>query len=141
MSELQILLAEDNPGDTLLVEQALTEHGVPYRLHVARDGAEAIAFIMRMGDDGGTPCPDVVLLDLNLPKIDGTEVLAELREHPKGAAIPVVIITSSDADKDRVRTAELGIAHYFRKPSDLDEFMQLGAIIRAIAERRVQGPV
>jgi CheY-like chemotaxis protein len=134
MNLLQILLAEDNLGDILLVRQALDEHNVPHELHVVRDGEEALAFVAHMGEQNGVPCPDVMLLDLNLPKVDGEEVLSEFRKHPKCAHTPVVIITSSDAHKDRVRMKDLGIARYFRKPSDLDEFLQLGALVREVAE-------
>lgn len=133
MSPLKILLAEDNLGDVLLVRQALEEYNVAHELHVVRDGAEALRFVAQMGQPGGVPCPDVLLLDLNLPKVDGPEVLAEFRKHPRCARTPVVIITSSDAHKDRARMTELGIAHYFRKPSDLDAFLKLGAVVREVA--------
>lgn len=133
MNPLTILLAEDNPGDILLVEQALEEHRIPYHLHVVRDGAQALEFVGRIGAPGGTPCPDIVLLDLNLPKVDGSEVLAELRRQPRSAHTRVIVITSSDAPRDRERMAQLGIACYFKKPSDLDAFMELGAIVRGVA--------
>ena len=94
-----------------------------------RDGDEALAFLAQMGESGGVPFPDVLLLDLNLPKIDGPEVLAEFRRHPQCSSTPVIAITSSDAQKDRVRMASLGISSYFRKPSDLEEFMKLGAVV------------
>jgi CheY-like chemotaxis protein len=134
MNTLQILLAEDNLGDILLVEQALEEHHLPHQLHVVRDGAEALEFVAHMGESGGAPCPDVLLLDLNLPKVDGPEILAEFRKHPQCARTPVIVVTSSDAHTDRVRMGELGIANYFRKPSDLDAFLELGAIVREVVE-------
>lgn len=129
---IRILLAEDNQGDVFLVEQALQEHHVLYELYAAKDGAEAIEYISKMGTPGNPPCPDLMLLDLNLPKIDGSDVLREFRKHRSCLLTPVIVVTSSDARKDRNRMADLGVAHYFRKPSDFDDFMKLGAIIRQI---------
>lgn len=137
MKTLHILLAEDNAGDIYLVQQALQEYGILHELHIVRDGAEALDFIAGMGKAGLAPCPDVVLLDLNLPKADGADVLSEFRKHPECAATPVIVVSSSDARKDRVRMAELGVAHYFRKPSDFDAFLKLGAIVRDIVEAPV----
>jgi len=134
MKPLTILLAEDNLGDVLLVRQALDEHGISYDLHVARDGAQALEFIERIGSPAGVPCPNIVLLDLNLPKVDGPVVLAELRKQSQCAQTPVIVITSSDAPRDRERMAQLGITRYFKKPSDLDAFMELGAIVRGVVE-------
>jgi len=131
---LQILLAEDNPGDVFLVRQALEEHHISHELHVAPDGEAAIQFFARMGQPGQAPCPDVLLLDLNLPKIKGPEVLAGLRQHPKCADTPVIVVTSSNALKDRARMAGLGVAAYFCKPVDFEAFMQLGALVRKTAK-------
>ena len=133
---LHIFLAEDNPGDVLLVEQALEEHRIEHQLRVVRDGEEAIRVVVRMGEPGGEPCPDILLLDLNLPKADGLQVLREFRKHPGCSRVPVIVVTSSDAPQDRARGAALGISHYFRKPSDFDSFMQLGAVIRDAVARR-----
>jgi CheY-like chemotaxis protein len=129
---LNILLAEDNLGDVLLVQQALDEFHVEAELHVVRDGAEAIDFLSRMGSPGYAPCPNVMLLDLNLPKVDGPEVLREFRRRPDCAHTPVVVISSSDSPKDRARTAELGISRYFKKPSELGAFLQLGAVVMEV---------
>lgn len=128
----QILLAEDNPGDVLLVQQALEDYNVQYQLHIVHDGAAAIEFIGHMGKAGSVPCPDLMLLDLNLPKVKGPEILREFRNHPECAETPVIVVTSSDAEKDRAQTALLGISEYFRKPSDFDAFMQLGALVRKV---------
>lgn len=133
---LQILVAEDNPGDVFLIRRALAEHNIPHELHVAHDGEEAIEFVAKVGQPGGVPCLDLLLLDLNLPKADGPQVLAELRKHPECAATPVVVVTSSDAAKDRERMAELGISRYFRKPSDLESFMKLGSVVREVLENQ-----
>jgi CheY-like chemotaxis protein len=129
---LQILLAEDNQGDVLLVQQALEEHHIPHELHVVADGEEALRFVAHMGKTGEAPCPDVLLLDLNLPKTDGPQVLNEFRRHPECAHVPVIVVTSSDLPKDRAHIDALGVSCYFRKPTDLDAFLQLGAIVRKV---------
>jgi CheY-like chemotaxis protein len=134
MNPVRILLAEDNPGDVLLVKDALTSHKIPHELHVVKDGDEALAFIENMGEPDGIPCPDVMLLDLNLPKVDGPEVLTRFRKHPECSQTPVIVITSSDAHRDRQRMAQFGIARYFRKPSDLNEFLKLGAVVLEVVE-------
>ena len=132
MRLLHILLAEDNRGDVLLVRQALQEHHIEHELHVVRDGQQALDYVVRMGKPGGDPCPDVILLDLNLPKADGPTVLAEFRQHPECARVPVIVVTSSGAERDRSRTKALGISHYFQKPSDYNDFMQLGALVKDV---------
>jgi CheY-like chemotaxis protein len=134
---LNILLAEDNPGDVLLVRRALEAHHVAHELHVVRDGGEALDFVARMGQPEGPPCPDVMLLDLNLPKADGSQVLTEFRKHSVCRDTPVIVVTSSDAAKDRRQMAELGVAHYFRKPTDLDAFLKLGAIVGEVVEASI----
>lgn len=133
---LQILLAEDNRGDVLLVQQALAEHHVRYELHVVQDGEEALRYIAQMGKPGGAPCPDVLLLDLNLPKVEGQQVLTEFRKHPRCAQTPVIVVSSSDAPRDRARIGELGVSRYFRKPSDLDDFMKLGGVVREVVSEQ-----
>jgi CheY-like chemotaxis protein len=132
---LQILLAEDSPGDVFLVQQALAEHEIIHTLHVVRDGDEALMFLAGMGEQNELPCLDLLLLDLNLPKVDGTQVLREFRKHPACMETPVIVITSSDAPKDRRRIELLGANAYFRKPSDLDEYMTLGAIIKEVVHK------
>jgi CheY-like chemotaxis protein len=129
---LNILLAEDNRGDVLLVRQALDEHHIRHKLYVVQDGAEAIRFIEQMGQPDSAPCPDLMLLDLNLPKAEGQQVLAEFRKHPACAHTPVIVVSSSDAPRDRARIGALGVTRYFRKPSELDEFMKLGGVVRDV---------
>lgn len=129
---LHVLLAEDNPGDTLLVNEALQQHGFEYVLHVIEDAEKAPLFLERVGKSPETPCPDVMLIDLNLPKASGYEVVQMFKEHPECSKALLIIMTSSDAPKDRQMAVQLGAAHYFRKPSDLDEFMDLGRIIREL---------
>ena len=133
---LHILLAEDNFGDVLLVERALTEHQVDHELHVVKDGDEALQFLDRMGEAGEPPCPDVLLLDLNLPKVEGPQVLQQFRKHSACAQTPVIVVTSSDAPRDRRRVEALGATAYFRKPSELSEFMRLGALVKELADGR-----
>lgn len=130
MPLLHILLAEDNRGDVLLIRQALQEYSIRHELHVVHDGAQAIEFIERMGRWDEVPCPDLMLLDLNLPKFEGQQILAAFRKRPECATTPVIVVSSSDAPRDKARIAEYGVAHYFRKPSELDEFMKLGAMVR-----------
>jgi chemotaxis family two-component system response regulator Rcp1 len=127
-----ILLAEDNPGDVLLVQKALWKYHVLHQLHVVHDGAEALAWVSHIGEPGGTPQPDLLLLDLNLPKVDGRQILSEFRKHPGCSESPVIAVTSSDAPRDRARMDELGVARYFRKPMEYDAFLQLGAVVRDV---------
>jgi CheY-like chemotaxis protein len=127
---MHILLAEDNRGDIFLVRHALHEHHIEHELHVVQDGKEAFDFFAGMGKPGGPPCPDVMLLDLNLPKEDGSRVLGEFRKYSCCAQVPVIVVTSSDAPEDRARMAALGIFCYFRKPKDFDAFMELGVAVR-----------
>ncbi|MBV8068760.1 MAG: response regulator [Acidobacteriaceae bacterium] len=129
---LQVLLAEDNPGDTLLVNEALQQHGFQYELHVIEDADKAFTFLERVGKSPDAPCPDVMLIDLNLPKASGYEVVQMFKKHPECAGALLVIMTSSDAPRDRQMAAELGAAHYFRKPSDLDAFLDLGRILKEL---------
>jgi CheY-like chemotaxis protein len=130
---VNILVAEDNLGDLLLIQRALEEHEVVHEMHVVRDGSGALAFVERMGrPEEAIPCPDVFLLDLNLPKIDAPEILNELRKHAACAQIPVIAVTSSDTPKDRAQMAEFNVARYFRKPSHLEAFLQLGAVVREV---------
>jgi CheY-like chemotaxis protein len=129
MKRLDILLAEDNLGDVFLVQEALHAHHIEHFLRVIRDGEEAMHYLGRMGSASDAPCPDVFLVDLNLPGVDGYEILEQFRSHPRCRSVPVVIITSSDAPLDRAKARQLGVNAYFRKPSDLTEFLKLGAIV------------
>jgi chemotaxis family two-component system response regulator Rcp1 len=130
--KLRILLAEDNRGDVLLVRRALDLHHLEYELHVVKDGEEALDFVAHMGEPGYAACPDLMLLDLNLPKADGGQVLREFRSHPQCEQTPVVVITSSDSLKDHALVSALGVSRYFRKPMDFDDFMRLGQVVREV---------
>jgi CheY-like chemotaxis protein len=134
-SPCQIILAEDNPADVGLVRHALREHQVECNLHVIDDGEEVLSFISKVDLDAKIPCPDLLLLDLHLPKRDGREILKHLRASERCWRTPVVVLTSSDSPADR-RDAETSAAiHYFRKPCSLEEFMQLGFIVRTVINR------
>jgi CheY-like chemotaxis protein len=135
MDLLKVLLAEDNRGDVFLVRAALKEHHIDHELMVVADGARAINYIERIGAPDA-PCPDVFLLDLNLPKADGHQVLEHFRAHPMCQTTPVIVVTSSDTPSDRQRAQHLGAARYFRKPSEIDEFLQLGAVIKEVVARQ-----
>ena len=139
MKAIHVLVAEDNEGDVFLVEEALRFHKLEFQLHVAADGLAAIRYIENLGHTPEAACPDVLLLDLNLPKVDGHDILNALRAHPRCSKVPVIIVTSSDAPKDRRRAELLGVTHYFRKPSDLAEFMALGAVVREAISRQPDG--
>ncbi len=133
---LQVLLAEDNAGDVFLVEEALRAHSMNCVLRVVRDGDEAEEYLGRVGTVPEVPCPDVFLLDLNLPSGDGHELLEKFRAHPQCTAVPVVVVTSSDAPRDRARAERSGADAYFRKPSNLNEFMELGAVVARVVKAR-----
>jgi chemotaxis family two-component system response regulator Rcp1 len=136
VSAIHILLVEDNRADVLLVREALDEHGLEYELHLVADGAEAVQFIRQMGAGGARPCPDLMLLDMNLPKADGPEVLSVFRRHPDCGRTPVIVISSSDLPRDRELMGSFGVHHYFKKSNDFDEFMQLGAVVRQAMESK-----
>ena len=124
-----ILLVEDNPADVMLLREAFIEHQVTCEVLVLTDGERAIDHIEAI-DSWGADCPDIVILDLNLPKRPGSEVLERLRRSFRCGQAPVVILSSSDAPKDRNEAARLGATRYIRKPSRLDEFLQLGGIFK-----------
>jgi DNA-binding response OmpR family regulator len=126
----RVLLVEDNAADVELVREALAEAKLPHVLDVAIDFEEARNYIDNIG--GRFPCPDVLLMDLNLPKGSGLDLLRILRAKPKHGDLPVIVVSSSNASSDRVRAAQLGVTHYFRKPADIDEFMKLGGLVNSI---------
>jgi CheY-like chemotaxis protein len=124
-----ILLVEDNPGDVGLTLEALKEGKVLNELHVAQDGVEALAFLQHKGQYSNSPYPDIILLDLNLPRMDGRELLAHIKEDPLLKRIPVVVLTTSKAEEDIVKSYELHANCYITKPVGLDQFIQ---IIRSV---------
>jgi chemotaxis family two-component system response regulator Rcp1 len=122
---IEILLVEDNPGDARLAQEALKESKVHNNLHHVVDGVEAMRFLRREGAYAGVPVPDLVLLDLNLPRKDGREVLAEIKENPELRVVPVVVLTTSAAERDLVKTYGLHANAYVVKPIDLDRFIEI----------------
>lgn len=122
MEPIQILLVEDNPGDVRLTREALKESKMHNTLHVASDGVEALRFLRGEGEYKGSPRPDIILLDLNLPRKDGREVLAEIKADESLRRIPVVILTTSDDEHDILRSYDLHANCYITKPLDLRQF-------------------
>ena len=120
---VEILLVEDNPGDFRLTQEALHEGKVYNNLHWAKDGVDALDFLKRRGKHANAPRPDIILLDLNLPKKDGREVLSEIKQDDDLKAIPVVILTTSQAEEDVLRSYDLHANCYVTKPVDLEKFI------------------
>jgi len=128
---VEILLVEDNPGDVRLTVEAFIEGKVRNNLSVVADGVEALAFLRREGKYADAARPDLILLDLNLPKKDGREVLAEIKEDPNLRRIPVVVLTTSQEEKDILQAYDLRTNAYITKPVDLDQFL---TVVRSIED-------
>lgn len=126
---MEVLLVEDNPGDVLLTREALRESKLAVNLNVVGDGEAALAFLRREPPHAQAPRPDLVVLDLNLPRKDGRQVLAEIKASPTLRCIPVVILTSSLAEEDIIRAYHLNANCYIQKPLDLDQFVK---VVRSI---------
>ena len=131
-TRLSLLIVEDNPADVFLVREALEQEGLNCRLQVASDGEQAIHIIDQVDSDARARCPDLLLLDLNIPRRSGDEVLERLRDSRRCSKIPVVIMTSSGSSEDQNRAMRLGATEYFRKPSNLAEFLKIGALLRSV---------
>ena len=132
LSSCRIVLAEDNPADIGLVRRALREHAIHCDLRVISDGEEVVSFIKGLDRDSELPCPDLLLLDMHLPKRDGNEVLKHLRASERCGRTPVVLFTSSDPAWALQNAEGNGATHYFQKPSSLEKFMQLGTVIKEV---------
>ncbi|MBF0558927.1 MAG: response regulator [Nitrospirae bacterium] len=126
---VEILLVEDNPGDRRLAIEVFKDCKICNHINIARDGVEAMALLRREGDYASAPRPDLVLLDLNLPRKDGREVLAEIKQDPSLKNIPVVIMTTSESDQDILKSYNLGANCYITKPIDLDQFIKVVHVI------------
>ena len=126
---IQILLVEDSPGDVRLTQEVLRDARIANQLHVVGDGEAAMAFLRREGEYADCPRPDLVLLDLNLPRKDGREVLAELHSDPELKVVPVIVLTTSEAEQDILHSYQLAANAYITKPIDLSEFI---AVVRSI---------
>ncbi|GAA2728362.1 response regulator [Actinocorallia aurantiaca] len=120
---IEVLLVEDDPGDELMTREAFETNKIGNRLHVVRDGAEALDFLFRQGDHADAVRPDLILLDLNLPKRDGREVLEQIKTTPELSMIPVVVLTTSSAEEDILRSYHLHANAYVTKPVDFDQFI------------------
>jgi chemotaxis family two-component system response regulator Rcp1 len=127
----EILLVDDNPADIDLMSEVLANSKRHFHVNVANDGAKAISFLRRQGEYATAPSPDLVVLDLNLPRKDGREVLSEVKADPTLAKIPVVIFTTSQANSDVTRSYELGANCYLRKPGNLPDFV---AVVQSMAD-------
>ncbi|MEU0357437.1 response regulator [Streptomyces cyaneofuscatus] len=128
---IEVLLVEDDPGDELMTREAFEDNKIRNTLHVVRDGQEALDFLYRRGEYPDAPRPDLVLLDLNLPKYDGRQVLEQIKGDPELSLIPVVVLTTSSAEEDILRSYKLHANAYVTKPVDLDQFI---AAVRQIDE-------
>jgi CheY-like chemotaxis protein len=122
---VDVLLVEDDPGDVLMTREAFEHHKIRNALHVVNDGEQALQFLRQTGEYAGAPRPGLILLDLNLPRRDGLEVLAELKEDPGLRVIPVVILTTSQAEEDILRSYALHANAYVSKPVDFERFMDV----------------
>jgi CheY-like chemotaxis protein len=131
-SPLHVFLVEDNAADAFLVNEALRCANLDFKLRRAADGETAIRALREIERDG--PPADVILLDLNLPRVSGHELLAHIRRSEFLRNTPVIVLTSSDSPDDRRRVAALGVSHYFRKPSEYTDFLELGNIIGRVCD-------
>jgi chemotaxis family two-component system response regulator Rcp1 len=125
----RIVLVEDAEPDVILVREALESNHLTFDLHVLEDGEQAVEYLERLDRDGTDTPPHLFLLDLNLPRKSGDQVLQRLRQSPKWNHIPVVILTSSDSPRDKAKASQYQVTEYFRKPSRLEEFMKLGVLV------------
>ena len=125
MTVIDVLLVEDDPGDALMTQEAFEHHKIRNTLHVVKDGVEALAFLRREGEFADAPRPGLILLDLNLPRKDGREVLAEVKADAELRHIPVVVLTTSDAEEDILRSYDLHANAYVTKPVDFERFVEV----------------
>jgi CheY-like chemotaxis protein len=131
LQPIEVLLVEDDPGDELMTREAFDEHKISNRLHIVRDGEEALDFLFHRGEYTHAPKVDLILLDLNLPKYDGRQVLERVRADPDLTHVPVVILTTSSSEEDILRSYKLHANAYVTKPVDVNDFI---AAVRQIDE-------
>lgn len=122
---IEVLLVEDDPGDVLLIREAFEFNKVHNNLNVVSDGEQALAYLRREGEHAGSSRPDLVLLDLNLPRKDGREVLAEVKQDPDLRTIPIVVLTTSEAEEDVLKSYQLHANAYVTKPVDFERFVSI----------------
>ena len=123
--QIEVLLVEDDPGDVMMTREAFQDYKLHNELHVVSDGAEAMAFLRQEGEYAGRPRPDLVLLDLNLPRMDGRQVLEAIKSDPELASIPVVVLTTSENEDDVLRSYSLHANAYVTKPVDFQRFIEV----------------
>jgi CheY-like chemotaxis protein len=126
---IEVLLVEDDPGDVLMTQEAFADYKIANRLSVVTNGEDAIAYLRKQGEYADAPTPDLVLLDLNLPRRDGREVLRDVKADPELRRIPIVVLTTSDANEDVLASYDLHANAYVRKPVDFEQFVEA---VRAI---------
>ena len=129
-----VLIVEDNEGDVFLIQEAIHRVDLPVALHVVNDGEQAVRFFEQVDEDMAMACPALVILDINLPKKQGGEVLKQMRQSPRCGNVAVIAVSSSDSLRDREQMKSLGANSYFKKPSGYEEFMRLGEIVRILLE-------
>lgn len=133
-------MVEDNRGDIFLIREALQAANLDADLHIVQDGEKAVRFFEEVDHDDSLPCPGLVIMDLNLPKRQGGEVLELMRKSRRCANALAIVVTSSDSEKEREAMAKLGVREYFRKPSQYEDFMKLGEVVkRLLTEAAVKG--
>jgi chemotaxis family two-component system response regulator Rcp1 len=125
-----VLLVEDNPTDAFVIKWVVEECGLDFRIRIMSDGQDALTYLQELERDKTVPCPALVILDLNLPKVSGLEVLQKLRGESRCRNTPVIVVSSSSAESDRRNSRALGAEEYFEKPNDLDAYAALGKIIK-----------
>ena len=134
-----VLLVEDNPTDIFVIKEAIERSGLSVNLHLARDGQEALLYLNDLARNEKPSCPELVLLDLNLPKVGGIEVLRHLRNSSPCSRTPVIVVTSSTAEVDRAAVRNLGAEAYFLKPTTLSAYMELGQVVARFLRRPEKG--
>jgi CheY-like chemotaxis protein len=132
----EVLLVEDNRPDAALIRDALKRERLEVRVREFADAETVAGYLQRMGTAPDFPCPEVVIMDLNLPRGDGLDLLKQIRTHPECGKVPVVVMSSSDSPKDRSAAENLGNTMFFRKPLDLDAFLGIGKIVRQILQEK-----
>jgi len=138
--KFHILIVEDNPGDIYLLRRALEQAGVNCELTVIEDGGKAVTFVREYGQKPGSHAVDLAVLDLNLPKDDGVDILQTMRASPAFAHVPAVVLSSSSSPRDLEKVQESGVKRYLTKPEDLDQFLCLGETLKdLLAESRAHG--
>lgn len=135
-SRRSILIVEDNRADVFLIRESIEKARLDADLYVVQDGEKAIRFFDQADQDPSAPCPVLVLLDINLPKKPGRDVLRHMRQSRRCAKSLVVVVSSSDSERDRAEMGNLGVNGYFCKPSDYADFMKLGELVKGLLDRR-----